>query len=459
LSRTERRLSDGAIRYIPHTDADVRRMLDRVGAQDLEALFAPIPDKLRLSGELDLPAPLGEYAIARRLQRLAARNANPTTHDWFLGAGCYAHFVPAAVDAIASRSEFYTAYTPYQAEISQGTLQTIFEWQTMICSLVGLEVSNASLYDGASAAAEAALMAMRVTRRARILAAGLHPHYRAVLDTYLSGIDAEIDLVPRAASGASTLAAELVDTNTACIVLQHPNFWGCLEDVRGAAELAHQHGALLVVVVSEAASLALLRAPGELGADIVCGEAQSFGVPVSFGGPALGFLAVRQKHVRQMPGRLCGETVDAAGKRGFVLTLSTREQHIRREKATSNICTNQGLCLLMATVYLALMGRRGLREWAQLNFAKAEYAKSQVRGEPALDLLFEAPTFNEFAVGVPDSARAALERAEARGAIGGLDLEPYAPELGSAVLVCVTELAERAAVDRLIAALAGRRAA
>ena len=430
-------------------------MLERIGAPDIEALFAPIPEKLRLSRELTLPPPQSEHAIVRHLQRLAARNANPTTHDWFLGAGCYAHFIPAAVDAIASRSEFYSAYTPYQAEISQGTLQAIFEWQTMICALTGLEVSNASLYDGASAAAEAALMALRITRRRRVVTAGLHPHYGAVLDTYLSGIDADVVRAPRGPAGTSAVADELLDANTACLVVQHPNFWGCLEEVDAAAQVAHQCGALLVVVVSEATSLGLLRAPGDQGADIVCGEAQSFGVPLSFGGPALGFLAARQKHVRHMPGRLCGETVDASGKRGFVLTLSTREQHIRREKATSNICTNQGLCLLMATVYLSLLGRRGLRQLAQQNLAKAEYAKSRVRERPELALPFAAPTFNEFAVRVPDSAAAALARAEARGAVGGLDLEPYAPELGPVVLVCATELAERTAIDRLVDALAG----
>ncbi len=429
-------------------------MLERIGAADLARLFAGIPEKLRLGRPLELPEALSEYAIARRLAALAQRNAHPGTHDWFLGAGFYAHFIPAAVDAIASRSEFYTSYTPYQAEISQGTLQTIFEWQTMICALTGLEVSNASLYDGASATAEAALMAMRITHRSRVVTAGLHPHYTEVLRTYLSGIDATLLALPREDSGTSHLDEDTIDEHTACVLVQTPNFWGCLEDLRAAAELAQRNGALLVVVVSEALSLALLRAPGELGADIVCGEAQSFGVPLGFGGPALGFLTSRQKYVRQMPGRLCGETIDARGKRGYVLTLATREQHIRREKATSNICTNQGLCLLMATVYLALLGRRGLRELAQQNLSKAEYAKRRVREDANLELVFSAPTFNEFAIRVPDSAAAALARAEAAGAIGGLDLTPYAPELGPAVLVCMTELAERTAIDRLLTALA-----
>ncbi len=444
------------MRYIPHTEDDIRRMLGAVGAADLEALFASIPEKLRWSGRLDVPAAASEQEIVRELSELAGRNANSDTHPWFLGAGIYAHFVPAAVDAIVSRAEFYSAYTPYQPEISQGTLQTVFEWQTMICALTGKDVTNASLYDGASAAAEAVLMAMRLTRRNRIVASEtLHPHYRDVLRTYLGGLGAELAAAPRGGDGRLEDLAAQIDDETACVVVQQPNFLGGVEDLRAAAEAAHARGALLVVVVTEALSLALLRAPGELGADIVCGEAQSFGVPMSFGGPALGFLAASQKQVRQMPGRLCGQTEDANGKRGFVLTLSTREQHIRRERATSNICTNQGLCLLMATVYLALLGRRGLHQLARLNLAKAEYARRRVRETAGLELPLAAPTFNEFAVRVPDSGAAALARAREAGIVGGLDLADHAPELGPAVLVCTTELAERAAIDRLVAALAG----
>jgi glycine dehydrogenase subunit 1 len=358
-----------------------------------------------------------------------------------------------------SRAEFTTSYTPYQPEISQGTLQAIFEWQSMLCALTGLDVANASMYDGASATAEAALMAMRVTRRRKVaVAAGLHPHYRQVLETYLGGLDAALVTVPRGADGRSAGAADVLDDDTACWVVQQPSFLGSIEDLAAAAGAAHACGALLVVTVSEALSLALLQAPGALGADLVCGEAQSFGVPIGFGGPHLGFLATRQRFVRQLPGRLVGETQDAEGRRGFVLTLSTREQHIRRERATSNICTNQGLCLLMATVYLALLGPVGLRQLARRNLAKAEYAKARVRATPGLSLPLAAPTFNEFVVGVPDSARAALARALERRIVGGLDLEPHAPELGPAVLVCTTELASREAIDRLVAALAGRSA-
>lgn len=431
-------------------------MLRVIGASDIEALFASVPETLRHRGPLALGPPRSEQSVAKELRRLATANANPSTHDWFLGAGAYAHFIPAAVDAITSRSEFTTSYTPYQGEISQGTLQTIFEWQSMICDLTGLDVSNASLYDGASASAEAALMAMRVTRRSKVvLCDTVHPHTREVLRTYLGGLPSEIVALPGAADGRSALDEAELDEQCACLVIQQPNFFGCVEDLAAAAKAAHDVGALLVVTVSEALSLALFRAPGEVGADIVCGEAQSFGVPVSFGGPVLGFLAARQKFLRQIPGRLCGETQDAHGKRGFVLTLSTREQHIRRERATSNICTNQGLCLLMATVYLALHGPRGLAELAEQNLAKAEYAKARIAATRGLELLFDAPTFNEFVVRVPEPADRALARALAAGAVGGFDLGRTHPELGPALLVCTTELCEREAIDRLISALAG----
>ncbi|MEE8580664.1 MAG: aminomethyl-transferring glycine dehydrogenase subunit GcvPA [Myxococcota bacterium] len=447
----------GSSRFVPHTEDDVRYMLSAIGASDLETLFEVIPREFRLDRPLAIPEALSEQELGSLLEALAAKNANAKTHDWFLGAGTYPHFRPSAVDALASRGEFLTAYTPYQAEISQGTLQAIFEWQTMTASLTGVEVANASMYDGASAAAEAALMAMRITRRRKVvISAGLHPHYRDVIQTYLSGLDAEIVDGARAPDGRGAPFADQIDDQTACVLVQQPNFLGCIEDLEAAAEAAQSREALLVTVVNEALSLALLRAPGACGADIVCGDAQSFGVPMSFGGPHLGFLATRQSRVRQMPGRLVGETVDSEGRRGFVLTLSTREQHIRRERATSNICTNQGLCLLMATIYLSLLGRVGLRKLAEINLAKAEYAKARIRETPGLELPFSAASFNEFVVGVPDSAQSALERALSAGAIGGLDLSSFAPDLGPALLVCTTELASRSAIDRLVRALAGR---
>ncbi|HVH05468.1 MAG TPA: aminomethyl-transferring glycine dehydrogenase subunit GcvPA [Myxococcota bacterium] len=442
------------MRFIPHTDDDVRGMLAAIGAPDVGALFDCVPEKLRLRRALALPAAGSEQEVLAELGALAAQNVNAASHAWFLGAGTYAHFVPSAVDALASRGEFYTAYTPYQAEISQGTLQTIFEWQTMMAALTGMEVSNASMYDGASATAEAALMALRTTRRRKVaVSAALHPHYRGVLATYLGGLDAEIVEIPRDADGRTAGAA--LDRDTACVIVQQPNFLGCIEDLAAAAEAAHAAGALLVSVTTEALSLALLRAPGDCGADIACGEAQSFGVPMSFGGPHVGFLATHMANVRQLPGRLVGQTEDARGKRGFVLTLSTREQHIRRERATSNICTNQGLCLLMATIYLALHGRRGLRALAEQNLAKAEYAKARLAAAGATPL-FAAPSFNEFAVAVPGSAEAALARAQGRGIVGGLDLARFAPELGPALLVCATELTSRAQIDALADAVGGR---
>jgi glycine dehydrogenase subunit 1 len=443
------------VRYIPHTEAEVQRMLERIGVQSLDEVFAGVPLKHRLERPLDLPAADSEQALTAHLQSLADRNAHTGTHDWFLGAGTYAHFVPSAIDALVSRAEFTTAYTPYQPEISQGTLQAIFEWQTMISGLTGLEVANASMYDGASATAEAALMAMRITRRSRVvLAPGVHPHYVDVVRTYLDGLGAEVVTAPRSADGGSEGIAGLVDDETACMVVQQPDFFGCIEDLAAAAEAAHARGALLVVTVAEALSLALLTAPGSAGADIVCGEAQSFGVPMSLGGPHLGFMATRQKLVRQLPGRLVGQTTDTEGRRGFVLTLSTREQHIRRERATSNICTNQGLCLLMATVYLCLMGRVGLRKLAELNLAKAEYARARVRETPGLSLAYEKPGFNELVVRLPGRAAAALARGRERGIVAGLDLAPFAPELGDALLVCTTELTSREAIDRLIDTLA-----
>ncbi len=444
------------MRYIPQTPEDIEQMLAAIGIDSVDDLFENVAGKYRLRRSLDIPAAAGEQEVLSELAALAGRNANADSHEWFLGAGTYPHFIPSAIDTLASRSEFTTSYTPYQAEISQGTLQAIFEWQTMICELTGLDVANASLYDGASATAEAVLMSMRVTRRSRvILARGVHPHYREVVRTYLGGVDSELVEQGRDEDGRTSPLGVGFDDATACLVVQQPNFLGAIEDLTPFAEAAHKAGALLVVVVTEALSLALLQAPGALGADLVCGEAQSFGVPMSIGGPHLGFLAARQRHVRQLPGRLVGQTVDTENRRGFVLTLATREQHIRRERATSNICTNQGLCLLMATIYLALLGRRGLRRLAEINLAKAEYAKAQVRTTPGLTLPLAAPTFNEFIVGVPGPSSEALARGLDAGIVAGLDITPIEPDLGPAVLVCTTESTSRAAIDRLVAALAG----
>jgi glycine dehydrogenase subunit 1 len=439
------------VSYLAHTSGEIEQMLERIGASSLEELFDSVPAALRRRAELKLPPALAERGLLDHLGALAARNLSAATVTSFLGGGAYHHYIPSAVDALSSRSEFLTAYTPYQGEVSQGTLQAIFEFQTLICQLTGLEVANASLYDGASAVAEAALMAMRISRRRKIrVSRALHPSYVQVLRTYTQGLDAELEWLELAADGRT--AASQSDAGTACVIVQSPNFFGCVEDLEPFARAAHAAGALLVSVTNEALALALLRDPGSAGADIACGEAQSFGVPLGFGGPHVGFMAARQKHVRQLPGRLIGETVDASGERAFVMTLTTREQHIRRERATSNICTNQGLMALRATIYLALLGRRGLRKLAEINLALAGYAREQLE-RAGLRGLYAAAFFNEFVVEVPKLGRK-LDRLLERGLLAGLDLERLDPSRRNQLLVCTTELTRREDIDRLARELA-----
>ncbi len=432
--------------YVPHTPDEIRFMLKRIGLTSTQDLFEVVPASLRTRAELKLPPALGEQALVRYLGRLADRNLSLSRVPGFLGAGAYHHFIPSAVDSLASRSEFSTAYTPYQAEVSQGTLQAIFEFQTMVCQLTGLDVANASLYDGASATAEATLMAVRATRRRRVyLSRGLHPHYAQVVRTYLSGLETEVEVLPVNEDGRTDVRP--VSDDTAAVVVQYPNFFGCVEPLGALADAAHEAGALLVSTTAEPLALALLRSPGDLGADVACGEAQSFGVPVSFGGPFVGFLATRQKLVRQLPGRLVGETLDARGERAFVMTLTTREQHIRRERATSNICTNQGLCALRVTIYLALLGASGLRALAGRNLALAAYARQRLSAS-GLRLVHSAPTFNEFVVEVPGiSAR--YETIVAHGLLPGVLLEKYEPSRRDQLLVCTTEAVGREEIDRL----------
>jgi glycine dehydrogenase subunit 1 len=438
------------VSYTPHTPEEIRRMLDRIGLHSAGELFDAVPERLRGNAELKLPPALGEKALLAHMAAQAERNAPATCVASFLGAGAYHHFIPSAVGALASRGEFATAYTPYQAEISQGTLQAIFEFQTLICQLTGMEVANASLYDGASACAEAALMAMRCARRSRlVVSGGLHPHYLEVLRTYTRGIGAEIEIAPLDASGRTPLPSL---EGAAALILQSPNFLGCVEELEPAAAAARAAGALSVAVTNEALSLALLRPPGELGTDIACGEAQSFGLPLSFGGPYAGFLATHQKWVRQMPGRLIGQTLDAEGRRAFVMTLTTREQHIRREKATSNICTNQGLCALRVTIYLALLGKRGLRELAENNLSLAVYARDCL-ARAGLRMPCSAPFFNEFPVEVRDPG-AALARARSEGIRPGLSLARFDPARPNQLLVCVTEMNDREQIARLAQVLA-----
>ncbi len=435
------------MRYHPHTEADVQRLLATIGVPSLDALFSSIPEGLKLKRALRLPEPIDERGLADYLGALAARNRWQAP---FLGAGAYPHHVPAAVDQLLLRSEFYTAYTPYQPELAQGTLQAIFEYQTFVCLLTGLEVSNASMYDGATACAEAALLGLRLKkdRRKVVLSRALHPSYREVIRTYLVPGGAEIAVVdydPKTGRTDAAALARTVDAHTALVLLGSPNFFGVVEDVRRAADVAHKVEALLAVATSEAVSFGLLASPGELGADIAVGELQSFGNGPTYGGPGVGFFATRETFLRQMPGRLCGETVDVDGRRAFVLTLSTREQHIRREHATSNICTNNGLCALAATMHLAILGKGGLRELALLNYRRARYARERLG-----KLRFTGPTFNEFVATVDPKA---LERARAKGIVAGLPLDRHYPELAGTVLTCVTELHDKARIDALAEAL------
>jgi len=446
------------MRYIPHTAGDVTEMLERIGVGTLEDLFVEIPESVRLKRPLDLSESVSETELLRELKALAVKNATSETHKSFLGGGAYHHFIPTVIDLLISRSEFYTAYTPYQPEISQGTLQAVFEFQSLICQLTGMDAANASMYDGASACAEAVLMAVRLTRHKRVLLSrALNPRYRAVVATYCRYLSLELVDVAVAADGRTDLAdlKAKLDDSTAVVVVGYPNYFGVIEDIAAFAKASHESGARLVTAVAEPVALGLLKSPGELGADIVAGEGQSFGLPLAFGGPYVGFFAVLQKDVRAMPGRLVGETTDLEGQRGFVLTLATREQHIRREKATSNICSNQGLCALMATIFLSLLGKQGLREMAEQNLAKAAYARQRLSGINGFSLVFDGPMFNEFVVRSEAPVPDVLTRLEASGILAGIPLGEDYPELADCFLVCVTEQNQRAEIDALVAALQG----
>ncbi|MDR3211975.1 MAG: aminomethyl-transferring glycine dehydrogenase subunit GcvPA [Planctomycetota bacterium] len=438
-------------RYFPHTPEDVREMLGVIGVGDIEDLFASIPAESRLESLPAVPGPLGEYELGRRLEGLAATAGG----DWsvFLGAGSQEHHIPALVPALSGRSEFLTSYTPYQPEISQGTLQAVFEFQTLIARLTGLPVANASLYDGATALAEAALMARRVTGRRRLLVSSLvHPHWREVLATYLApDPEAEVTLLPPGPDGLTALADTGVG-EAAALIIQSPNFFGAVEDVARAAEIAHAAGALLLVGFSEPFALGVLKSPGSLGADIAFGEGQSLGLPQSFGGPGLGLLSSRQEFVRQIPGRLVGEAKDLEGKRGFVLTLATREQHIRRSKAVSNICTNAGHSALTAAIFMAAAGGSGFRQLAQANHDLAEYLKSGLLAAGFTPLGGgKAPvTFNEFVLRAPAGFSARHAELCRRKILAGLALSPYYPALSDAWLFGVTETKSREDIDQLL---------
>jgi glycine dehydrogenase subunit 1 len=436
------------MRYIPNSNADRQQMLADIGINSIEQLFSGIPEKLRLRRLLDLPRALSEPELIAYFQARAASNS--VTDSSFIGAGIYRHYIPVIIDALISRSEFYTAYTPYQAEIAQGTLQAVFEFQTYIAQLTGMEVANASLYDGSSGLAEAVLMAQRISKRNRVLIARtVHPEYRAVVETYARNLGIRLELIDYSADGSLNIdqLEKQIGEDAAAVAVQSPNFFGTIERIHDIAEIAHRHGALSIVNVCEALALGILKPPGEAvseerTADIVVGEGQSFGVPPSFGGPHVGFLATRDRFVRQMPGRLVGLGKDHSGRPGFVLTLSTREQHIRREKATSNICTNQSLCALMATIYLATVGPQGLREICEQNILKADYARTEIAKNTNRRVLFPGPRFNEFVLQVQGACPY------------GVPLSRFYPELGQAVLLCVTETASRNDIDVMVKRLA-----
>ena len=432
------------MRFIPHTEQDIREMLETIGIQNVDQLFNGIPAGLRLGDTpLRLPSALSESEVVDKLRQIQKRNPDPEEMSSFLGAGAYRHYSPAVIGSLIQRGEFSTSYTPYQAEVSQGTLQAIFEFQTMIAMLTGMDVVNASMYDGASALAEAVLMAHRINKKSEyLIASSVHPEYRQTVETYLRGTNHQLVNVPYDSTGKTDLEFILKNLNNrvSAVVLQSPNFFGIVEEYEELGKELAEQGTLLIVVVAEPLSLGILKPPGERLADIVVGEAQSFGLPVSYGGPYAGFFATREKFVRQMPGRLAGETVDRRGRRSFVLTLSTREQFIRREKATSNICTNQGLCMLAVTIYLAVMGKQGLRELALLNLSKTDYMKKKLSKIQGFEMRFSGDTFNEVVLKCPKPANQIRDALLEYKILAGLPLGSYYPELDNSLLLCATEL-------------------
>jgi len=438
------------MRYIPHTDADIAAMLQAIGVSELDELFSTIPADCRLEGGLNLPEPMTEWELRSLLEALSKSVAVSPEYRVFLGAGSYDHFIPESIHHLLQRGEFVTSYTPYQPELSQGTLQAIFEFQTLTARLLGMEIANASMYDGASALAEALLMALRITRKRTVaLSTLIHPSYRRVVQTYLEPTDYQIIELPCLTDGRTDLSSLAGMSELAVVALQSPNFFGCIEDLEKAAATAHGCDALFITAFTEPLAYGLYKNPGVYGADIACGEGQSFGIPRSFGGPCLGMFASTMKYVRNMPGRLVGMTTDLEEKRGFVLTLSTREQHIRRAKATSNICTNNSLCALAASMYMASLGGTGLRELARLNYDKTEYLKGLFK-KARFTVPFESPTFNEFVIEMPSGFADVRRRLLEKKIVAGLPLAPYYPELTDHYLFCVTETTTKEDMDILV---------
>ena len=443
------------MKYIPVTPPERERMLRSIGVRAVDDLFRDIPDDVRLRGPLDLPPALPDPDLLAHVRGLAGRNADCDRLTCFLGAGAYDHFVPSTVPHLALKPEFLTAYTPYQAELMQGELQALWEYQSLMCELTAMDVANASMYDGASATGEAAHMAADLTRRTRVLVStAVHPEYRQVLRTYTSHLRIAVEDLPAQNGVTPPEAAErALGDDVAALIIQSPNFFGCLEDGQALAKIAHTRGALLVVAIADPISLGLVRPPGEYDADIVTGEGQALGNALNFGGPYLGMIATRESFVRRLPGRLAGRTVDTEGRPGYVLTLQTREQHIRRAKATSNICTNEALNALIAAVYLSTLGRRGIQDVAELNARKAHYARERIAALPGYRLAFAAPAFNEFVVRCPLPPEEINRRLLGDQILGGLPLGRFYPDLRDGWLVCVTETRTRAEIDRLVGCL------
>lgn len=438
------------MRYLPHTSEDIAAMLKAVGIDSLEGLFTHIPQDCRRQEALRIPEPLTEWELNDHMDALAGNMAVAPQYKVFLGAGSYEHHIPAVVSFLLSRSEFVTAYTPYQPEVSQGTLQAIYEYQTLACRLLGMEVANASQYDGASALAEAMLMALRVSRKNTVaVSRAIHPLYRRVLQTYFEPTGFKIVELPYRSDGATDLSLLPGIGDIGALAVQSPNFFGCMENLEDITQKLQQKNALAVVCFSEPLAYGLYKNPGECGADIACGEGQSLGIPRSFGGPALGMFASKMQYVRNLPGRLVGQTVDLEGKRGYVLTLSTREQHIRREKATSNICTNHSLCALAAVMYMAALGRTGFKNLAQLNYDKSEYLKGALV-RAGIKIPFSRPTFNEFVVEFPAGFKKLHQRLLKKKIIAGLPLVGFYPELKNHYLLCVTETIARQDMDTFV---------
>jgi glycine dehydrogenase subunit 1 len=444
------------MRYIPHTSEDIHDMLGAIGVSRIDDLFSTIPEKLRLSRPLNLPAALSEPELMGEMAGLAAQNTNIATVPSFLGGGAYHHYSPTLISALLQRSELLTPYTPYQAEIAQGTLQIIFEFQTMVANLLGFDLANASMYDGSTAMAEAALMTMRITQRKGIVvAATVHPEYRATMGNIVTPLGATVTQVPSATSGLVDFdrLKSQIGSGTAAIIVQSPNFFGGIEQIAKISDVAHVSGALCVVVITDPTSLGLLKSPGSQGADIAVAEGQSFGVGLQFGGPNVGLFATKMQYLRMMPGRLVGETVDAEGRRGYTLAFATREQHIRREKAISNICTNQALCATAATIYLAIMGRQGLKHVAALSLERAVQLRERLAGIKGVTFPFPAPTYNEFVLRLPCSAEDVIAQLSQKNIFGGVPLSRWYSDQPNDLLVCATELTKTDHITALAKAL------